>query len=112
MDLSKDTPAFQVDLENELEGSLGYRLTTTKNINGAVALFYPGVLKRLAQLMGGDYFVGFTSIHEAIIHPAKRQSPENMRESIKDINEVFPKEEMLTNAVYRYHVSSGLLAEV
>ena len=112
MEEAQDTAVFHVDLDNELEGTLGYRLSTTKNINGAVALFYPGVQERLAEMMGGDYLVGFTSIHEAIIHPAKCQNPQNMKESIRDINDVFPKEEMLTNAVYRYHAGSNVLAEV
>lgn len=111
-DIAKDFSFFKVNLDNELEGTLGYRLSTTKNINGAVALFYPGVQEKLAEIMGGDYLVGFTSIHEAIIHPAKRQNPMNMRESINDINAVFPKEEMLTYAVYRYYAERGLLVEV
>lgn len=105
-------PFFQVHLDNELEGSLGYRLSTTKGINGAVALFYPGVQERLAQMMGGDYLVGFTSIHEAIIHPAHRQQPLNMKESIHDINEVFPKDEMLSDKVFRYCSERKELVEV
>lgn len=103
---------FQVHLDNELEGSLGYRLSTTKGINGAVALFYPGVQERLSQMMGGDYLVGFTSIHEAIIHPVSRQQPLNMKESIHDINEVFPWDEMLSDRVFRYCSERRELVEV
>lgn len=108
----EDFSPFQVHLDNELEGSLGYRLSTTKGINGAVALFYPGVQERLAQMMGGDYLVGFTSIHEAIIHPVSRQQPLNMKESIHDINEVFPWDEMLSNRVFRYYSERRELVEV
>lgn len=103
---------FRINLDNELEGALGYRLSTTKGINGAVAAFYPGVRERLAEMTGGDFHIGFTSIHEAIIHPANRQSAENMRESIHDINEIFPREEMLTNSVYRYDAKEQELVEV
>lgn len=109
---SGEISLFQVHLDNELEGALGYRLSTTKGINGAIALFYPGVQERLAELMGGDYYVGFTSIHEAIIHPVNRQNPDNMKDSIHDINEVFPREEMLTNRVFQYHVAHKELVEV
>lgn len=108
---AQDTP-FCVNSENELEGSLGYRLTTTRGINGAIALFYPGVRERLAEMMGGDFLIGFTSIHEAILHPAAHQRAENMRESIKDINAVFPKEEMLSNQVFRYDAVTGELLEL
>lgn len=103
---------FRIHPENRLEGSLGYRLSTTRNINGAIALFYPGVQERLADLMGGDYLVGFTSIHEAIIHPAELQDHENMKESIHDINEVFPRDEMLSGKVFRYCAAQKQLMEV
>lgn len=109
---AEEAPVFQIHPDNEMEGALGYRLTTTRTMNGAVALFYPGVQERLAQLMGGDYHVGFTSIHEAILHPVNRQSPENMRDSIHDINEVFPRDEMLSNEVFRYYTGRKELAVV
>lgn len=95
----------------EVDGTLGYRLTTTKSINGAIALFYPGVRERLGELLG-DYYVGFTSIHEAVIHPVDYQSPINMKESIRSINAVFPKGEMLSNRVYRYCVDQQEFVEV
>lgn len=103
---------FQADTENQREGVLGYRITTTRNLNGAIAVFYPGVKEQLARMMGGDYYLGFTSIHEAVIHPVCRQDTENMKSSIREINEVFPGEEMLTNKVYRYIAATGVLAEV
>lgn len=107
-----ESQLFQIHPENQLEGSLGYRLSTTRGLNGAVALFYPGVQERLAELMGGDYLAGFTSIHEAIIHPAGLQNHENMRESIHDINEVFPRDEMLSSKVFRYYAEKKELIEV
>ena len=111
-EMTEDTCPFQIHSENQLEGILGYRLSTTKNINGAIAIFYPGVQEQLAKLFGGDYLVGFTSIHEAIIHPVDSQTPDNMRESIHDINQVFPREEMLTNRIYRYYEGRKELKEI
>ena len=70
------------------------------------------LVNQLTELMGGDYLVGFTSIHEAIIHPAQLQDHENMKESIHDINEVFPRDEMLTNKVFRYYAAQKELIEV
>lgn len=93
---------IQIHGDNKLEGTLGYRLTTSRGLNGALALFYPGVQERLQEIMEGDYFVGFTSIHEAVIHPISCQSASDIMESIRSINAVFPVEEMLTNQVFRY----------
>lgn len=108
---TKPGPAELFQPGNEVDGTLGYRLTTTKSINGAIAIFYPGVKERLGELFG-DYYVGFTSIHEAVIHPVDQQSPLCMKESIREINAAFPKEEMLTNRVYRYHTWNQELVEI
>lgn len=103
---------IKVHTENKLEGTLGYRLTTARSLNGAVAIFYPGVRECLAELMEGDYFVGFTSIHEAVIHPVTHQSAVDIQDSIRSINAVFPIEEMLTNRVYRYCTERRELIEI
>ena len=112
VEATEDIAQIVIHSNREMEGTLGYRLTTTRGINGAIALFYPGVQERLAELMQGDFFVGFTSIHEAIVHPVSRQSAKCMKESIKEINAAFPKEEMLTNQVFRYSRQRKELLEV
>lgn len=101
-----------IDIDNQMEGILGYRLTTARNVNGSLAVFYPGVQERLGELMKGDYFIGFTSIHEAVIHPVEVQSAYDIQESIKNINAIFDQEEMLTNKVYRYCREKRELVEV
>lgn len=98
--------------EDELEGIRGYRLTTTKWLNGAVALFYPCVKERLSEMMGGDYYVGFTSIHEAVIHPVRHKILSEMKAAIQHTNAVFDEREMLTNRVYRYCSARRELIEV
>lgn len=103
---------IKIHMGNRIEGTLGYRLTNTRSVDGAVALFYPGVQQRLAQIMEGDYFVGFTSIHEAVVHPIRHQSAVDIQESIQSINAVFPIEEMLSNRVYRYCSERRELIEV
>lgn len=37
-------------------------VTTVRGINGAIAMFYPGVQEELAELTGGDYYVAFSSV--------------------------------------------------
>lgn len=108
----EDGTPIKIHMENKIEGTLGYRLTTSSTLNGAVALFYPGVQERLSEVMEGDYFVGFTSVHEAVVHPIKHQSAVDIQESIQSINAVFPIEEMLSNRVYRYCSERRELIEV
>lgn len=104
--------SVEVHAEDVWECMRGYRLTTTRWLNGAIALFYPGVKERLAEMMGGDYFVGFTSIHEAVIHPVQHKILGEMRAAIQHINAVFDEKEMLTNRIYRYCAARGELIEV
>lgn len=86
-----------------------YRLTTAAGLNGAVALFYPGVQEKLAELIGGDYFVGFISLNEAVIQSTKIFTARNVREAVKDVNSHFSKEDFLTNKVFRYDAEKGEL---
>lgn len=104
--------SLPINPSDRWEGLRGYRLTTVRQLNGALAMFYPGVRKRLAEIMGGDYYVGFTSIHEAVIHPVRFKNPNDMKEAIQHINAVFDEQEMLTNRVYRYSCKREELLEV
>ena len=104
--------SVKINNRNKWEGIRGYRLTNVRQLNGALAIFYPGVRKRLAEMLRGDYFVGFTSIHEAVIHPAYCKNLQDMKEAIQHINAVFDEQDMLTNRVYRYSCKRQELMEV
>lgn len=86
-----------------------YRLSTTSALNGEVAAFYPGVQEKIAELTGGDYYVGFTSLHEAMIQSVQLFTAFNVRESVRYVNSNFPRDEVLTNKVFRYNTESGKL---
>ena len=101
-----------IDNDNPEEGKRGYRLTTTNMKNGALAIFYPGVRERLAELLNGDFYVGFTSVHEAVIHPTRTKNPGEMKAAIQHINAVYDEREMLTNKVYRYYAKQEKFVEV
>ena len=58
-----------------IEFHMSPTVTTTKQVNGAIAMFYPGVMERIAEMAGGSYYVVFTSIHEAKIHCAGSVDP-------------------------------------
>ncbi len=85
------------------KGMRGYILTNTLEINGAIALFYPGVARQIAESFGEDFYVAFTSIHEAQIHAASMISPDVIGSSLRDTNKHCNRcAEILTNRVYRY----------
>ena len=46
----------------------GIQLSTNAEEYGAVSVFYPGVLQRLAQLMASDLYIVFTSRNEGVIY--------------------------------------------
>ena len=76
---------------------------TTKNLNGAIAMFYPGVKERIAEMFDGSYYVAFTSIHEARVHRVGSMPPYRIKNSLDDVNETFPKEELLSREVFLYN---------
>lgn len=77
-------------------------VTTTRQTNGAIALFYPGVKERIAEMAGGSFYVAFTSIHEARIHCAHTISPRQVLRGLKDVNKSFDPKEVLSRKVFCY----------
>lgn len=91
------------------KGVRGNCLTNVKQLNGATSLFYPGVAKRLADLLEEDFYVAFTSIHEAMIHGVSTVDPSMIQMSLENINENNLKEEILSNRVYCYTRQSNTI---
>lgn len=90
------------------KNSTGNCLSTTKRTNGAVAIFLPGVARRLADLMGQDLYLVFTSIHEVMVHNVKRANPVDLKNILADtIREATPKEDYLTSSIYYYSRKTG-----
>lgn len=82
---------------------MGNCLSTTVRTNGAVAIFLPGVAKRIGHLMGHNFYIVFTSIHEAMIHNADMTDLETLREVLKaTVQEATPEEEFLTYQIFYY----------
>lgn len=88
--------------------NVGNCLSTTRRTNGAVAIFLPGVAKRLADLLGTDFYMVFTSIHEVMIHNVERAHPDDLERILKEtIREATPEEDFLTDKIYRYSRDTG-----
>ena len=92
-------------------GAVGNCLSTVKRTNGAVAVFLPGVASRLADLMQGNLYLVFTSIHEVMIHNEATVDPEDLRHVLIDtIKETTPEEDVLTFDIYHYDRETGIFS--
>lgn len=85
-------------------------LTTTRKTNGAIAAFYPRVLRKISELLCGDFYIAFTSIHECMIHKVGTFDAASIKKHIRATNHTFGMDEALTNEVYIYR--AGILTQV
>lgn len=76
-------------------------VTTTREINGAAAMFYSGVKEKLAEMIGGSYYVAFTSLHEARIHSVDNFTARRVLFLLKGNNQDFPND-LLSRRVFKY----------
>ncbi|MBO4291150.1 MAG: hypothetical protein J5898_04510 [Lachnospiraceae bacterium] len=101
-----------IDLRDPLQGILGYRLTTTRRLNGAIAIFYPGVRERLAQLLKDDFYVIFSCVNEVLIFPVRRKHLSELREEVLHRVALLEAKARLSEKIYRYVQVRGELMEV
>lgn len=88
--------------------AVGNCLSTTRRTNGAVAVFLPGVARRLGDLLGEDFYMVFTSIHEVMIHNDRKVEPDELIDVLEDtIKEATPAEDFLSARIYHYCRESG-----
>ena len=64
---------------------MGVQLCTNAKENGAVSVFFPGVLQRLAQLMGSDLYILFTSGNESKIYSANESNLEDIKTELNEM---------------------------
>lgn len=93
------------------ELSKAYILTNKQHLNGATALFYPGVLEYLENIIQSDFIIIPSSIHEVILLPT--DSPfdsTHLNLMIQEVNETqLCDEEVLSDHYYFYSRERGLL---
>lgn len=88
-------------------------LTTVKQLNGAIALFYPGVQEKIAELYGGSYYVAFTSIHDVRLHKKDSIPPRNILQNIKSMNKAINKpNDILSRKVFFYDAEKKELEQI
>lgn len=89
-----------------------YILSNEMRSYGAAALIYPDCLRKIGGVVGENFFVIPSSVHETII-VAESEAPgrEELRSMIEEINETqVEAEEVLSDRAYYYDRESGKLA--
>lgn len=85
-------PAECVNLLEQPAGTLAagagpaFVLTNSSLYWGAGALFYPGVIDRIHELLDGDFYILPSSVHEMIIARAEGQDPQQLVDLIRSAN--------------------------
>lgn len=93
-------------------GSPGmYILTNKTRMNGAVGLVFPEIISSFAKEAGTDVFILPSSIHECILLPDDGMcTVDELRQMVENVNlEQVPTEEILSDNVYVYRLSSGCI---
>lgn len=93
----------------DLPDSKMYVLTNRKNLFGAAELLDGSTLKEIGDMLGGDYVVLPSSIHECIIIPSdERVSYVELAEVVRGVNrDQVVIEERLSDHVYLYDLGEG-----
>ncbi len=93
-----------LEVMDEEESGL-YVLTNDRNINGAVAMTYEGVIKDFANKLGSDIYILPSSIHEVLLIAATPEiSKDNLQDMVSTINRNEVDEmETLSDNVYYYN---------
>lgn len=85
---------------------MGVQLCTNAKENGAVSVFFPGVLQRLAQLMESDLYILFTSRNESSIYSVNESNLEDIKDELHimetDYNNGIWYEDSLSEELYYY----------
>ena len=97
-----DAVSEDMMMDQDFPGSQMMIVSNTAMVNGAAAIFYPGVMDEISEKLGGDFVMLPSSTNEVIIVPDMGDY-KNLESRVKDINEtsVDPKEQ-LSDHVYHY----------
>lgn len=88
-------------------------LTTSKKTNGAIAMWYDGVAKKISELYGGSsFYAAFTSVHEAMIHKVGTISVDSIRRNVTSTNKIFGPDDTLSNLVWFYNAEDKTFTAV
>lgn len=101
----RSTNLLEEEMPDEIRESNGaYCLSNRSKCQGAAALFYPGVMDRISEVISSGYYVIPSSIHELII------VPDNSRVKAEDLaclldegnRSVVEREDILSYNIFHY----------
>ena len=89
-------------MDQDFPGSQMIIVSNTTMVNGAAAIFYPGVMDEISEKLGGDFVMLPSSTNEVIVVPDMGDY-KNLESMVKDINSnIVDPNEQLSNHVYHY----------
>ncbi len=81
-----------------------YILTNKSQTYGASALFYPGLLEKITDYLGGGFYILPSSVHEVILIPEAAGEPDALRRMVQEVNRCeVPEDMILSDNVYYYN---------
>lgn len=104
---------WEEDPIDDMDGSMGNRMYVagTKNrMHGAVAMLDREVMHKAEEMVGKDFMILPSSVHELILIPSVDGEDEEkqLSEMVKTVNRTLVLEhEILSDHVYRYHSETG-----
>ena len=101
--LLREICPYAVDEGEEEEESL-YVLSNKLRSFGAASMLYDGILEKVGQKLGENYYIIPSSIHEVIVVPeSKSPVKQDLEEMVREINETqVEEEEVLSDRVYYF----------
>lgn len=101
--LLREICPYAVDEGEEEEESL-YVLSNKLRSFGAASMLYEGILEKVGQKLGENYYILRSSIHEVIVVPeSKSPVKQDLEEMVREINETqVEEEEVLSDRVYYF----------
>lgn len=107
-EMIEDLQNAPVEELDNIEDAPMYVLTNKTYINGAIAILDSNIQKKIADLLGGDYYIIPSSIHEVIVIPYDLMETEELNQMIVDINSEFVSEDdRLSNHAFKYNIMTG-----
>ncbi|MBO5998898.1 MAG: hypothetical protein J6P87_04340 [Lachnospiraceae bacterium] len=85
-----------------------YTATTVEMCMGACVIAYPGMLEKASVMMGGDFFILPSSIHEVLLVKACEADCRHLIEIVSEVNRtVVDRRDWLSDNVYYYAAGTG-----
>lgn len=101
---SEEREMMQNIMRDDAQSPTFIVVTNKEQINGAGAIFYPEVMENMGYLVGGDFFILPSSIHETLVLPDNGEmEAQSLKDMVEEVNatQVLPHDR-LTNEVYHY----------